>query len=106
MKKKVASGILLFSTLNLYYKYSNNVVGTDEFAEHTRNQHLKHLLSGMHQPYVASADKIQIFKSHFKEFEHLVPNSFDEIQTKRTIKTDVIIKPLNKCPMDKIDNAV
>jgi hypothetical protein len=102
MLKFVAGGSVLAGVGNVAYRYSDSVRGTDEFAKHTNAQHKEHFIWGMHKPFVASTDQLEFFKANFKQYSHLVPNSVDEFQSRRAIRTGVNIRPLSECPTDKV----
>ena len=100
MLRFVAGGSVIAGIGNIAYRYNDSVKGTDEFAGHTNAQHKEHFISGMHKPFVASSEQLKRFKKHFKQYDHLVPNSFDEFQSRRSIKAGVDIRPLAECPVD------
>jgi len=76
------------------------VKGTDEFAEHTREQLKKHWVSGMHEPFITKDKKaIELFRQNFPELSHLLPNNVEEFQNSLAEKTPVQIRPIEECPV-------
>ena len=106
MLRFIGGGSVIAGVGNIVYRYNDSVKGTDDFARHTNAQHKEHFISGMHKPFVASSEKLRHFKTHFKQYEHLVPNSLDEFQSRRSIKAGVDIRPLAECPINDAASSV
>jgi hypothetical protein len=87
-----------FASVNLYHRLHKTVKGKDSFAEHTRSQHDKHFISGMHEPFIPSKEQHQRMSKHFALYSHMLPISLEDNTFKRAIKTPVRIRPLKECP--------
>lgn len=77
------------------------ISGSCEFSDHTRTQHQKHFLSGMHEPFITKRKKeLELFHQHFPELSHLLPDSVEKLKQQHAVKTPVKIRPLAECPLD------
>lgn len=88
------------SGLNLLLRYTDRVVGADPFSEHSREQHKKHWISGMHEPYIPNASQKEFVKKHFSQFQHLIPFSQEALDKQYRLKSPVHMKYLTDCPVD------
>lgn len=86
--------------LNLWMRYADRVTGDDPFSQHSRAQHKKHWISGMHEPYIPSAAQQALIQKHFSQFQHLIPSSEDSIRRDYSLKSPVHLRHLSNCPVD------
>lgn len=84
----------------LIHQKRAQIKGTCEFSEHTRKQHQKHFISGMHTPFITQEKQLlDHFYEHFGQFSHLLPKSIEQLQTQQALKTPVTISRLKECPV-------
>lgn len=92
-------GVSSVSIINFAFRYTDTVQVNDEFSMHARQQQLKHLISGMHDPFITSNSKeIELFNQHFSQFSFLFYKNLDTIKEKFALKTPVKIRPMAECP--------
>jgi hypothetical protein len=93
-------GISTGTIINISSRYRDHIQGDDTFSQHTRQQQKKHLLSGMHEPFITNnTDQLEIFQKHFLQYSYLFPTNVDTLKKKQSLKTPVQIKSLSECPI-------
>lgn len=80
------------------YSLTNGPKNKDRFAQHSREQQLKHHISGMHEPLFPTESQVETFEKHFKQYKLLIPNSAEDFAAKRSINAAITIKPLGALP--------
>lgn len=87
-------------TTFIAHRTQDQIKGTCEFSEHTRAQHQKHFISGMHAPFITKNEQaLGLFYEHFDQFSHLLPTSVEKLQKQQALLTPVTISPLKDCPV-------
>lgn len=87
----------------VYRRYTDSVRGNTKFAMHTNEQHRKHFISGMQEPFIpVDTTERAIFDQHFSQFSCLLPQSPEDFFKRKTISAPVCIKPLSMCSRDLI----
>ena len=99
MGKFALLGMAIGVIATITRRYTDQVKGKDPFSEHTRKQHKKRFISGMHQPFIADKHQQCLFQKHFSEFSHLLPISVEVFRKKQALRTPVKIKSLANCPV-------
>lgn len=73
------------------------IKGNSEFSDHTRKEHEKHLISGMHAPFITENKELkELFLRYFSEYAHLLPESADKLAGQHALDTSVQIKSLKE----------
>jgi hypothetical protein len=80
-------------------RYTNASHYNDAFSQHINAQNKKRFFSGMHQPFMPTAEQRLFFEKHFSEYQHLLPQSLAELQRRHCLKTSVSFKALSECPV-------
>lgn len=95
----IAGAAISGATFYIHQK-SATIKGQDEFSEHTRQEHEKHLFTGMHEPFITKDKRsLEDFNQYFKDFSHLLPESAEKLAEKQALKTPVEIRPLQESPV-------
>jgi hypothetical protein len=96
--KNARRAVVGVAGINILYRYTDGVKGSDDFAKHTNAQHKTRFISGMHDPFMPSEAQYAKFMSRFPEFQHMLPRDMEHFQSRRMIKTPAQFKPLSACP--------
>jgi len=95
-----AAGAGLSAATFVGHQMRQKIKGTDAFSEHTRQQHQKHIFSGMHELFITKdPEALGYFRQHFNEFSDLMPQSVEQFKAQQAVKTAVKIRPLSECPV-------
>ncbi|CAF2410026.1 unnamed protein product [Rotaria sp. Silwood2] len=93
-------GVTTVSIINVTSRYNDNIQVHDAFSNHTRQQHEKHILSEMHDPFITTdLHELELFQKHFSQFSYLFYTNRDILKQKYALKTPVKIRPLKECPV-------
>jgi len=95
----ISAGVV--ASKGFFQRYTDTIQGNDVFSNHVKEQHRKHFLSGMQEPFVPG-DTVEraIFDANFSQYAQLLPKSREEFAQRKTISAPVYIKPLSMCPAD------
>ncbi|CAF3384629.1 unnamed protein product [Rotaria sp. Silwood1] len=92
-------GVTTVTIINATSRYNDNIQVHDAFSNHTYQQQKKHILSGMHDPFITTdLNELELFQKHFSQFSYLFYTDCNILKQKYALKTPVKIRPLTECP--------
>jgi hypothetical protein len=95
---------------NVAYRLSSSAKGDDQFAKHTREQHVQlgRFISGMHSPFFAEreADDREFSDKHFADYKRLINLTAENFEAQTTLRTPVAVLPLARCSMSSAELQV
>lgn len=97
--------VLAYTTFLTGNHYVDEVKGTDGFAQHTNRQQKTRFLSGMHEPYMPTAEQRAFVTRNFPEYARLLPDSMANFVLRRSLHTPVKFLPLKDCPKLGLDST-
>ena len=93
-------GAATCAIVNVALRYCDSVQGVDNFSNHTRQQCRKHLLSGMHEPFISTElHQIELFQRHFPDHAFLFHAALLTLKQKHALKTPVKIRAIKEFPV-------
>ncbi|CAF3166031.1 unnamed protein product [Rotaria sp. Silwood2] len=93
-------GVTTVTIINAASRYNDNIQVHDAFSNHSHEQNKRHVLSGMHDPFITTdLHELELFQKHFSHFFYLFHIDLDILKQKYALKTPVKIRPYTECPI-------
>ncbi|CAF0978673.1 unnamed protein product [Rotaria sordida] len=93
-------GVTTVTVIHAASRYNDNIQVHDAFSNHTRQQQKRHMLSGMHDPFITTdLHEVELFQKHFSQFSYLFYTDSEIMKQKYALKTPVKIRSLTECPI-------